>query len=78
MNEAKGISYDYNADHYPVAKHLCDTYTIVHGIHAPNDLELMQRFVEVFHKVFDSLDQVLDHANDEIYPGPDGALYGTG
>lgn len=78
VNEAKGISYDYRVEDYPVAQRLCDTYTIVHGIHAPNDLELMQKFVEVFHKVFDNMNQVLDHANDEIYPGPDGALYGAG
>ena len=78
VNEAKGISYDYCVEDYPVAQRLCDTYSIVHGIHAPNDLELMQKFVEVFHKVFDNMNQVLDHANDEIYPGPDGALYGAG
>ncbi len=78
VNEAKGIRYDYRAGDYPVAQHLCDTYTIVHGIHAPNGSELMQKFVEVFHKVFSNLGQVLDHADDEIYPGPDGALYGAG
>ena len=78
VNEAKGIRYDYDVDAYPVAKALCDTYTIVHGIHAPNDTRLMQKFVVAFHKVFDHLDQVLDHADDAIYPGPDGRLYGTG
>ena len=78
LNEAKGIKYEYKADDYPVAKQLCDTYTIVHGIHAPNGIELMKKFVEAFHKVFDNLGQALDHADDEIYPGPDGKLYGAG
>ena len=78
LNEAKGIKYEYKADDYPVAKQLCDTYTIVHGIHAPNGIELMKKFVEAFHKVFGNLGQALDHADDEIYPGPDGKLYGAG
>jgi len=78
LNEAKGIKYEYKADDYPVTKQLCDTYTIVHGIHAPNGIELMKKFVEAFHKVFGNLGQALDHADDEIYPGPDGKLYGAG
>jgi len=78
LNEAKSIKYEYKADDYPVAKQLCDTYTIVHGIHAPNGIKLMKKFVEAFHKVFGNLGQALDHADDEIYPGPDGKLYGAG
>ena len=78
VNEAKGVRYEYRVDDYPVAKNLCDTYTIVHGIHPPNGPELMKRFVEAFHKVFGSLGQALDHADDAIYPGADGKLYGAG
>lgn len=78
LNEAKGIKYTYNVDDYPVAKELCDTYTIVHGIHPPNGRELMARIVEAFHKVFGNLGQALDHADDAIYPGADGRLYGAG
>jgi hypothetical protein len=78
VNEAKGIAYEYNIDDYPVAQELCDTYTIVHGIHAPNGIALMIKFVAAFHKVFGNLGQALDHAGDEIYPGPDGKLYGAG
>jgi dTDP-4-amino-4,6-dideoxygalactose transaminase len=78
VNEAKGIRYDYRVEDYPVAQDLCDTYTVLHGLHAPNGLELMGKFVEAFHKVFGNLGQALDHADDEIYPGPDGALYGAG
>jgi len=77
INEAKGIKYDYNLDAYPVAKELCDTYTIVHGIHAPNGRDLMDRILSAFRKVFGNLDAVLAHADDEIYPGADGKLYGA-
>ena len=78
INEAKGIKYEYGTHDYPVAKVLCDTYTVVHGIHAPNGVDLMKKFVEAFQKVFADLDQALDHADDEIYPGPDAKLYGAG
>jgi len=78
VNEANGIQYDYSVEAYPVARMLCDTYTIVHGIHAPNGLDLMKRFIEAFHKVFGNLDQALAHADDEIYPGADSKLYGAG
>jgi len=78
VNEAKGIKYEYRAEDYPVAGQLCDTYTIVHGIHAPNGSGLMKKMVEAFHKVFGNLGQALDHADDAIYPGADGKLYGAG
>jgi dTDP-4-amino-4,6-dideoxygalactose transaminase len=78
INEDKGVKYEYRVEDYPVARQLCDTYTNVHGIHAPNDLELMSKIVEGFQKVFKNVGQVLDHAEDAIYPGADGRLYGTG
>lgn len=78
INEAKGVTYDYNADNYPVAKNLCDTYTNIHAIHPPNGIDLLNKVLEGFHKVFDNLDEVMAHANDDISPGFDGALYGVG
>jgi perosamine synthetase len=77
VNKAKGIEYDYCVDNYPVAKKLCDTYTIVHGVHAPNGIELMKKIVEAFDKVFRNIGEAIDHADDEIYPGADGKLYGA-
>jgi dTDP-4-amino-4,6-dideoxygalactose transaminase len=77
LNEAKGIHYDYNLRDFPVTNCLCDTYTIVHGIHAPNGRALMERFVAAFHKVFRQLDEVVAHADDPISPGADGRLYGA-
>ena len=78
INEDKGIKYNYDLEQYPVAKKLCDTYTVVHGIHAPNGIELMDKILDAFHKVFANLDVALAHADDEIYPGADGKLYGAG
>lgn len=78
VNEDKGIKYNYSVNDYPVAKELCDNYTVVHGIHAPNDIELMKKIVTAFEKVFSDIDSVLKHADDVIYPGADGNLYGAG
>ena len=78
VNEAKGIHYDYNVDDYPVAKMLCDTYTVMHGVHAPNGIDLMKKIVAATQKVFNNLDQALEHVDDAIYPGADGKLYGAG
>lgn len=77
INEAKGITYNYAADQFPVASMLCDTYTVVHGVHAPNGAALMEKILAAFHKVFANLDVVIAHADDEIYPGADGKLYGA-
>jgi dTDP-4-amino-4,6-dideoxygalactose transaminase len=78
INESKGIRYKYDPHDYPVAQMLCDTYTNVHSIHPPNGLELNEKVVAVFRKVFGNLGQVMDHADDDIRPGFDGRLYGVG
>ena len=39
--------------------------------------ELMDKILAAFHKVFANLDQALAHADDAIYPGADGKLYGA-
>lgn len=77
VNEAKGIKYNYRVDQYPVAQMLCDTYTVVHGIHPPNGRALMKKIVGAFKKVFQNLDQALAHADDVVYPGCDSKLYGA-
>ncbi len=78
INEAKGVRYNYNPEQFPVAQKLCDTYTVVHGVHAPNGRALMDKILAAFHKVFANLDQAMAHVDDEIYPGADGKLYGAG
>jgi hypothetical protein len=78
INEAKGVDYNYDPNQFPVAQTLCDTYTIVHGIHAPNGKALMEKIVAAFRKVFASLPEAMAHAGDPINPGADGRLYGAG
>ncbi len=63
---------------FPVAQGLCDTYTIVHGVHAPNGRELMDKIVAAFRKVWASLDEAIAHADDEVFPGADGEAPGDG
>ena len=77
INESKGIRYDYDPTRFPVTQMLCDTYTIVHGVHAPNGEALMGKIVEAFHKVFAHLPRAIAHADDPVYPGADGKLYGA-
>ncbi len=78
INEAKGVRYDYNPARFPEAQKLCDSYTIVHGVHAPNGRKLMDKIVAAFRKVFAAPQAALDHADDPVYPGADGRLYGAG
>ena len=78
INETKGIVYNYDPNQFPVAQTLCDSYTILHGVHAPNGRDLMDKILAAFHKVFAHLDEAIAHADDAIYPGADGKLYGAG
>ena len=78
INEAAGVTYKYDPSDFPVARMLCDSYTNVHSIHPPNGLELNEKVVAGFHKVFAHLDQVMDHADDDVQVGFDGRLYGVG
>jgi perosamine synthetase len=78
INEEKGIKYNYDPAQFPEAQRLCDTYTIVHGVHAPNGKELTDKILSAFHKVFANLDAAIAHAEDPVYPGADGGLYGAG
>lgn len=78
INEAKGITYKYDPNDFPVAQMLCESYTNVHSIHPPNGLELNEKVVAAFHKVFANLGEVMDHADDAVQVGFDGRLYGVG
>ncbi len=77
VNESRGIRYDYNVDNYPVARDLCDNYTIVHGVHTPNGKDLMEKIASAFEKVFGDISTVMEHVDDNIFPGADGKLYGA-
>jgi dTDP-4-amino-4,6-dideoxygalactose transaminase len=78
INEARGVRYDYDPSQFPEAQKLCDSYTIVHGIHAPNGRKLMDKIIAAFRKVFADLDAAVAHADDPVYPGANGRLYGAG
>ena len=78
INEAKGVTYDYNPKNFPVAQNLCATYTNVHGFTPPNGISLMEKIVEAFHKIFGNLEEAAAHADDKIVPGFDGGFYGVG
>jgi len=78
INEARGVRYNYDPARFPEAQKLCDTYNIVHGIHAPNGKKLLDKIVAAFRKVFADLDAAVAHADDPVYPGADGKLYGAG
>jgi dTDP-4-amino-4,6-dideoxygalactose transaminase len=78
INESRGITYKYDAADYPVTQTLCETYTNVHSIHPPNGTDLQEKVIAGFWKVFQQLEEVMEHADDDIQPGFDGRLYGTG
>ena len=48
------------------------------GSTRPNGRKLMDKIRPRFRKVFADLDVAVAHADDPIYPGADGALYGAG
>ncbi len=78
INQAAGVTYRYDPQEFPVAQMLCDSYTNLHSIHPPNGQSLNEKVVAGFQKVFSHLDQVMDHADDEVTVGFDGRLYGVG
>lgn len=71
-----GKEIDYNSKDYPETVKLCDDYTNIVGIHAPNDLDLMEMYVEAFQKVFSNLDKVMGHKDDKIVAHWSGTLLG--
>ena len=77
VHATAGVDVHVARDLKPVASMLCDTYTVVHGVHAPNGRELMQKIVGCYQKVWANLDVALAHADDVIYPAMDSKLYGA-
>ncbi|MDP6439896.1 MAG: DegT/DnrJ/EryC1/StrS family aminotransferase [Candidatus Brocadiia bacterium] len=78
MKKRKRSDRPYNPDDYPVAQALCESYTVVHGIHPPNTRRQMKLYVKAFHKVFDNLDVAMKHKDDRIFPHAEGSIYGVG
>ena len=78
MKKRKASDRPYRPEDFPVARALCESYTVLHGVHPPNDLTLMKRYVEAFKKVFDNLAAAMAHKDDRIFPHPEAWIYGTG
>jgi len=71
----EGEDMVYRARDYPASLDYCDRYTAIIGIHPPNSTDLMEKYVEAFHKVFSRLDAVMDHARDPITAHYSGRLF---
>jgi dTDP-4-amino-4,6-dideoxygalactose transaminase len=56
----------YRGEDYPVATALCEDYTAIIGTNPPNGQELMEMYAEAFRKVFNNLDTVVKHKDDDI------------
>jgi hypothetical protein len=51
------VSYDPND--YPEAQRFVASHAYLRGVHPPNGMDLMERYVEAFGKVFDRLHDVV-------------------
>ncbi len=64
-----GVKYEYRAEDFPVTKHMLDSSVVIcsetYPIYA-QPVEVMERYVEAFHKVFGNIEQVLEVAADEV------------
>ncbi|MBN1835335.1 MAG: DegT/DnrJ/EryC1/StrS family aminotransferase [Spirochaetales bacterium] len=71
----RGRSMVYRAQDYPNAVELCRRYTAVVGHTPPNGLELMEKYVAAFRKVFSNLDVVEKHRRDTLPAHYSGKLF---
>lgn len=57
----KGSLVKYDAEDYPVTQRVLDDSIVLHSaIYPPNGLDLMEKYVATFRKLWDNLDEVLD------------------
>ena len=58
-----GVRYEYRPEDFPVTKHMLENSLVIcsetYPIYA-QPFEVMERYVEAFHKVFNNIEQVLD------------------
>jgi perosamine synthetase len=64
--EVKNMTYD--PFDYPVTVDMFDRSFCILPIFPPNDLKLMEYYVEAFHKVFDNLDEVIEFSKTIDFP----------
>jgi len=53
---------------YPVTVDMFDRSFCIKPIYPPNDLKLMEYYVEAFNKVFDNLDEVIEFSKKIEFP----------
>ena len=63
---AKNMVYD--PFDYPVCVEMFDRSFCIDPFYPPNDLKVMQLFVDAFNKVFDNLDEVIEFSKDITFP----------
>lgn len=73
IDEWKDRTYD--CVDYPNARDFCRRYTVVAGVHPPNGIPLMKKYVRAFEKVFSDLQTVQKHRNDPLVAHYSGALF---
>ena len=71
----RGKEIVYRGEDYSNASDLCDRYTCIVGFQPPNGLDLMEKYVEAFKKVFSDLDTVKKHWQDKIVAHYSGSLF---
>jgi len=66
----KGSDVKYNEEDYIETRRLCDDSFVIHSaIYPPNGFDLLDKYVEAFHKLWDNLDEVMEVTikPEEIY-----------
>jgi perosamine synthetase len=71
----RGKAMVYRGSDYPNAMDLCRRYTAVNGFQPPNDLSLMEKYVEAFNKVFSDIENVMKHLHDKLPSHYSGRLF---
>ena len=64
--QARNMVYD--PFDYPVCVDMFDRSFCIDPFYPPNDLKLMEHYVEAFHKVFNNLDAVIEFSKDIEFP----------
>jgi len=55
-----GRDVEYRAEDYPETVKFIESHSYLSGVHPPNDMALMERYVEGMRKVVDNIDRVME------------------
>ncbi|MGI5820416.1 MAG: DegT/DnrJ/EryC1/StrS family aminotransferase [Armatimonadota bacterium] len=59
------VEYEYSGEDYPLTLEFIAAHSYLRAVYPPNDLDLMERYVEGFRKVTDNIDRVMEAAREE-------------